>query len=111
MGYNGMPIGCSDDSSHGQRAVVGYKYLYVCHAEMNAILNSGTADLRKSCLHHAVSLCGVHKALIQKGIAEVYYLSDKCGRRSVRRGTADDGCRGCAYRQYKPTGREITIRV
>jgi deoxycytidylate deaminase len=42
VGYNGFPTGCSDDSlpwgkSKSDRAET--KYMYVCHAEMNAILN------------------------------------------------------------------------
>ena len=42
LGYNGMPIGCSDDEMPWEREgdPLDTKYMYVCHAELNAILNS-----------------------------------------------------------------------
>ena len=41
MGYNGFPAGCSDDEFPWERQGCDYdtKYPYVCHAELNAILN------------------------------------------------------------------------
>ena len=41
MGYNGMPTGCDDDRMPWERrgTPLDTKYLYVCHAELNAILN------------------------------------------------------------------------
>ena len=41
VGYNGMPTGCHDDVMAWERegAPLDTKYLYVCHAELNAILN------------------------------------------------------------------------
>ena len=38
LGYNGMPIGCSDDEMPWERegAPLQTKYMYVCHAELNA---------------------------------------------------------------------------
>ena len=40
LGYNGMPIGCSDDEMPWEREgdPLDTKYMYVCHAELNAIL-------------------------------------------------------------------------
>ena len=40
--YNGFPIGCDDDSLPWNREgnFLETKYPYVCHAELNAILNS-----------------------------------------------------------------------
>ena len=50
LGYNGMPIGCLDDEMPWGRegTPLDTKYMYVCHAELNAILNhaSGTGSLR-----------------------------------------------------------------
>ncbi|MDD3958848.1 MAG: dCMP deaminase family protein [Oscillospiraceae bacterium] len=115
MGYNGMPIGCSDDEFPWARegSPLDTKYLYVCHAEMNAILNSGTADLRGSHVYTTLFPCAeCTKALIQKGITEVCYLSDKYADEDLfvaARRMMDAA--GVRYRQYKPTGREITIRV
>ena len=41
MGYNGMPIGINDDNITWERegSFLDTKYAYVCHAELNAILN------------------------------------------------------------------------
>ena len=43
VGYNGFPTGCSDDEFPWAREEQGLnsKYLYVVHAELNAILNAG----------------------------------------------------------------------
>ena len=66
-GYNGMPKGCSDD-----------EFPYVVHAELNAILNANGRDLRGSRLYVALFPCNeCAKAIIQCGIKEVIYLSDK----------------------------------
>ena len=49
IGYNGFPRGCSDDVLPWGRegsSELDTKYMYVCHAEMNAILNINTANAR-----------------------------------------------------------------
>ena len=43
VGYNGMPTGCIDDEMPWEREAddeLDTKYPFVCHAELNAILNS-----------------------------------------------------------------------
>jgi len=80
VGYNGMPIGCSDDTFPWARSgeTLDTKYPFVCHAEMNAILNSKTADLKDSTCYVSLFPCNeCTKALIQKKISRVVYLSDK----------------------------------
>lgn len=49
IGYNGFPLGCSDDEISWERegAFVDTKYPYVCHAELNAILNYTGATLKR----------------------------------------------------------------
>ena len=79
-GYNGMPKGCSDDEfpwdREGQQDMT--KYPYVVHAELNAILNANGRDLRGSRIYVALFPCNeCAKAIIQSGIKEVIYLSDK----------------------------------
>ena len=77
-GYNGMPKGCSDDELPWDRTGEETKYPYVVHAELNAILNANGRDLRGSRLYVALFPCNeCAKAIIQSGIKEVYYLSDK----------------------------------
>ena len=51
IGYNGFPRGCSDDVLPWAREAdneLDTKYMYVCHAEMNAILNMNSAKARGS---------------------------------------------------------------
>ena len=79
-GYNGMPKGCSDDEfpwdREGQQDMT--KYPYVVHAELNAILNANGRDLRGSRIYVALFPCNeCAKAIIQSGVQEVLYLSDK----------------------------------
>lgn len=79
-GYNGMPIGCDDDDfpwgKHGD--FLQTKYPYVCHAELNAILNNIGMDLQGCKIYTALFPCNeCTKAIIQSGIKEVIYLSDK----------------------------------
>ena len=79
-GYNGFPLGCSDDdfpwSREGDQTET--KYPYVVHAELNAILNSRGKSLSGSKLYVALFPCNeCAKAIIQSGISEVIYLSDK----------------------------------
>ena len=79
-GYNGLPIGCDDDefSWEQQGAFLDTKYPYICHAELNAILNNIGMDLRGCKIYTALFPCNeCAKAIIQSGIVEVIYLSDK----------------------------------
>lgn len=79
-GYNGLPIGCDDNefpwSKEGD--FLDTKYPYVCHAELNAILNNIGMDLKGCKIYTALFPCNeCTKAIIQAGIKEVVYLSDK----------------------------------
>ena len=77
-GYNGMPKGCSDDEFPWERSGEDTKYPYVVHAELNAILNARGKDLTGAKLYVALFPCNeCAKAIIQSGIEEVVYLSDK----------------------------------
>ena len=77
-GYNGMPKGCSDDEFPWGREGAETKYPYVVHAELNAILNANGRDLRGSRIYVALFPCNeCAKAIIQSGVKEVLYLSDK----------------------------------
>ena len=79
-GYNGLPIGCSDDEFpwSKQGDFLETKYPYVCHAELNAILNNIGMDLKGCKIYTALFPCNeCTKAIIQSGISEVIYLSDK----------------------------------
>ncbi len=80
VGYNGLPMGCSDDEFPWERTGDDYdtKYPYVCHAELNAILNSRDSNLEGCKIYVALFPCNeCAKAIIQSGIKEVVYLCDK----------------------------------
>ena len=77
-GYNGFPQGCSDDEFPWDREGEITKYPFVVHAELNAILNASGKSLRGSRLYVALFPCNeCAKAIIQAGVSEVVYLSDK----------------------------------
>ena len=79
-GYNGFPYGCSDDTFPWGRSgeMNDTKYPYVVHAELNAILNAQGRSLRGARIYVALFPCNeCAKAIIQSGIREVIYLSDK----------------------------------
>ena len=81
VGYNGMPSGCNDDEMPWDREGEGMasKYFFVCHAELNAILNyRGGGTLRGSRCYVTLFPCNeCAKAIIQAGIKEVIYMCDK----------------------------------
>ena len=80
LGYNGMPHGCSDDTYPWDRKnkdPLKNKYLYVCHSELNAILNARGRDLTGCKLYVTLFPCNeCAKAIIQSGIKEVVYEED-----------------------------------
>ena len=81
VGYNGFPRGCSDEDFPWERTAESQndtKYPFVCHAELNAILNAYGRDMRGSRIYVALFPCNeCAKAIIQAGISEVIYISDK----------------------------------
>jgi dCMP deaminase len=80
IGYNGMPTGIDDDAvSWEPLEGLDSKYLYVAHAELNAILNAkdGSA-LANTTIYVTLFPCNeCAKAIIQSGIKEVIYAEDK----------------------------------
>ena len=79
-GYNGFPHGCSDDDFPWNRdsSLGETKYPYVVHAELNSILNASGKSLFNAKIYVALFPCNeCAKAIIQSGITEVIYLSDK----------------------------------
>ncbi len=77
-GYNGFPYGCSDDEYPWAREGEETKYPFVVHSELNAILNSNGKSLTGAKLYVSLFPCNeCAKAIIQSGIREIIYLSDK----------------------------------
>ena len=80
VGYNGFPFGCSDDEYPWERqgAFLETKYAYTVHAELNAVINKISENLYGCSLYVALFPCNeCAKVIIQSGIREVVYLSDK----------------------------------
>ena len=82
IGYNGFPLGCSDDALPWARSApseLDTKYPYVCHAEMNAIMNKNSESLEGCRIYVTLFPCNeCAKLIVQSRIAEVVYFSDKC---------------------------------
>jgi dCMP deaminase len=79
-GYNGLPNGCSDDDFPwgNTGSYLDTKYPFTCHAELNAILNSIGKNMTETRIYVSLFPCNeCAKAIIQSGIDEVIYLSDK----------------------------------
>ena len=126
LGYNGFPRGCSDDclpwsrhaatsdsTSHGTTpsSLLHTKYAYVCHAEVNAILNKCSANVKDATLYVALFPCNeCAKMIIQAGIEEVVYLqnhyhdTDMCRASRILFGMA-----GVKLRHYVPTVTTVPI--
>jgi dCMP deaminase len=112
VGYNGFPIGCSDDLLPWGRDgdFLSTKYPYVCHAELNAVLNSISKDLTDCTIYVALFPCNeCTKVIIQSGIREIVYLSDKyADTDSVKASKRMLDIVGISYRQME-SSRRITL--
>lgn len=110
-GYNGMPKGCSDDTFPWARTGEETKYPFVVHAELNAILNTNGRDLRGSRLYVALFPCNeCAKAIIQSGVKEVLYLSDKYAATPATMASKRMmDAAGVKYTQIRPRMKEITL--
>ncbi len=113
MGYNGMPRCCSDDEYPWDRDGEGLdsKYLYVCHAEFNAILNC-ERNVRDCTVYVTLFPCNeCAKAIVQSGIKEIVYMEDKyADSDSVKASKRMFDTAGVKYRQYVPTGNEKILK-
>ena len=112
-GYNGFPKGCSDDDFPWERTGEDTKYTYVVHAELNAILNSGGKDLRNAVLYVSLFPCNeCAKAIIQSGITDVVYLSDKYqDTDSTIASKKMFDMAGVSYRAYENKHRKIELEL
>ncbi len=115
VGYNGMPTGCDDDVMPWDRegGMLESKYAFVCHAELNAILNNDGTSLKGAKCYTTLFPCNeCAKAIIQSGIKEVIYYSDKYSDTdSTIASKRMFNIVGVKLRKYQPTGRELHINV
>ena len=115
LGYNGAPIGYDDDKNmtwNREGEFLDTKYAYVCHSELNAILNS-KMSVRDCRIYVTLFPCNeCAKAIIQSGIKEVIYLSDKYAgtKENIASKKMLDVC-GVTYKQYEKTGKQLVIKL
>ena len=116
MGYNGFPVGCSDEEFPWDRDGdddLDTKYPFVTHSELNAILNYRGGSLEGTKLYVSLFPCNeCAKAIIQAGIKTVVYDSDKyLGTAANRASKRMFDAAGVAYVPYSRTGRQIRIEL
>lgn len=116
MGYNGFPVGCSDEEFPWDRDGdddLDTKYPFVTHSELNAILNYRGGSLEGTKLYVSLFPCNeCAKAIIQAGIKTVVYDSDKyLGTAANRASKRMFDAAGVAYVPYSRTGRQIHIEL
>ncbi|XP_076273596.1 deoxycytidylate deaminase-like [Rhynchophorus ferrugineus] len=114
VGYNGMPKGCHDDEFPWNKKTEvdnDNKHLYVCHAELNAIINKNSMNLKNCTMYVVLFPCNeCAKAIIQSGIKKVIYMSDK--KASKIKTVASKRmfeAAGISYQQFIPRSKKILI--
>lgn len=114
IGYNGMPRGCPDSQLPWGKTSpdeLDNKYMYVCHAEMNAILNKNSASVEGCTMYVALFPCNeCAKMIVQSGIRQIIYFSDKHkDKKSTIASKRLLDVAGIGYSQFVPRMRQLTI--
>ena len=113
VGYNGAPNGYDDEHMPWDREgdFLNTKYAYVCHAELNAILNNKGSKLEGARIYVDLFPCNeCSKAIIQSGIKEIIYKSDKYNGTEAKVVSKKmlDYC-GVKYRKYEESNIEVKL--
>ncbi|KAI1714472.1 cytidine and deoxycytidylate deaminase zinc-binding region domain-containing protein [Ditylenchus destructor] len=113
IGYNGMPTGCSDDELPWGKASddpLQTKYPFVCHAEMNAILNKNSQSLKDCTIYSTMFPCNeCAKLIIQSRIKHVVYLSDKPNKVQMIAAKQLFDKANVFFTQFLPTRTQLTL--
>ncbi|BFF98325.1 probable deoxycytidylate deaminase [Drosophila madeirensis] len=113
IGYNGFPRNCSDDEFPWSKCPDSLedKKLYVVHAEANAILNSNGASLVDTTLYTTLFPCNeCTKLIIQSGIKQVFYMSDKYAHKKTYRASRRMlNAVGVVCTRHVPAKKQIVI--
>ncbi|CAA6659933.1 unnamed protein product [Spirodela intermedia] len=118
IGYNGFPRGCSDDKLSWAKKSrsenpLETKYPYVCHAEVNAILNTNHASAAGQRLYVTMFPCNeCAKIIIQSGVSEVIYFVEKRLNDSVMYTASRRllSMAGVKVRKHQPQMSQILIK-
>ena len=115
MGYNGLPIGCSDDEFPWAREgdPLENKYVYTAHSELNAILNYRGGSLEGAKMYVTLFPCNeCAKAIIQAGLKTIVFESDKYAETpAVIASKRMLDAAGVRYYKYNETGRKVSIEL
>ncbi len=116
IGYNGFPLGCSDDDYPWEREnedPLLTKYPYVAHGELNAILNYRGGSLEGSTIYVGMFPCNeCTKAIIQSGIKTIVYSMNKYpDSAAVLASNRMLASAGIEVRKFEPTGKKIVIEL
>lgn len=115
QGYNGMPNGCDDDEMPWGRDgnPLSTKYPFVCHAELNAILNNLNVNLRGATIYVTLFPCNeCAKVIIQSGIKKIVYLDDKyADSESVMASKKMLAMAGIEFVRYEKSGKVVSFTV
>lgn len=114
IGYNGFPSGCDDDKfswGKSKENPLKNKHMFVVHAEVNAILNKNSSDVKNCTIYVGLFPCNeCAKVIIQSGINEVVYMSDKhCEKPHTKAAKLMFDAVGIRYRQFVPKHNQIVI--
>lgn len=114
VGYNGMPVGCNDDDMPWERegSFLNTKYPFVCHAELNAILNC-TGSLKGATLYVTLFPCNeCAKAIVQSGIKKIIYMENKYSSADATLASVKMfDMVGIECKKYIPTKRNFTLQL
>lgn len=119
VGYNGMPIGISDDIfpwGKDESDTLNDKRSYVCHAELNAVLNSFGERTCKKIYVTRFPCNECAKVIIQSRISRVIYYEDpepkseqsKISREASKRMLSATGVR---CEKYSPIGKQLVLEL
>lgn len=115
IGYNGLPNGISDDDIPWDKvgSPMDTKFFYVCHAELNAILNNRNNNLDGTTLYVSLFPCNeCAKAIIQSGIKRVVYYSDKHAHKdSTKASKKMFDMAGIEYIPYTHKNKKVEIEL
>ena len=112
LGYNGFPVGISDDDFPWGKAGKLYetKHGFVCHAEANAIINSKTTNFDGCTIYVTLFPCNeCAKIIIQCGIKKIVYCNIKEDKETTIAAKKMFDYVGVEYIQYVSEGRDIQI--
>ena len=115
-GYNGMPTGCKDSIMPWKSKSKNFlksKYSFVCHAELNAVLNANLNYISNCILYTTLFPCNeCAKIIIQSGIKKVIYKEDKYSfKDSVKAAKYMFDLVNVKYIKYTNSNKKLEIKI